>query len=330
MNQTRSSIIVGLALFAVFILTSCQQQDPNRGSNLPFIGGSEGLTMDFAPGAPPDEVFDAAQFPFSVNIIIENVGEDDVLPDEAEIRLIGIEPGLFGVSDDDLITVLPQTLRGAVKLADGTERPGDITQVVFPTSDVAQLSYQPDLEGTDEIIMRAEMCYDYKTRSTTQVCIKDQLLENIYNDKICVVNEEKLPQNSGAPIHITELRETPQGKNNVNVQFKIEHLGGGLFFKLGTPCDDSITNPNENMVKIKVYFVEVPGYEAPPIKCPLFHGETEGYVNLFQGGPRTISCTIYGNPDKDRIYQDLLHIDLEYTYLNYIEKPLIIRDVTAR
>jgi hypothetical protein len=325
MNKT---IFIILLAVASLTLTACPSGNDGGGPG-PFIGGSEGLTMQFALGAPPDEIYDAGQYPFSVNVIIENVGERDVLSDEAQVKLVGIEPGMFKVTDADIHSFLPQDLRGAAKLSDGTQVPGDITTVVFPEE--GQLIYQPDLYGTDEILMRAEICYDYQTKSTTQVCIKDNILDNINNDKICVVSEDKLPQNSGAPLHVSSVKEIPQGKHNVQVTFTIEHVGSGLFFDPDAPgnwgCSDSVQNPYENVVHVKVYF-QGSGYTPPAVSCPIFRGGNEGTVMLFQGSPRDISCTIEGDASKDRIYQDLLHIDLDYKYLNYIEKPLIIRDVT--
>jgi hypothetical protein len=315
---------------------NCDSNTPGNGTNQPFIGGSEGLTMAFQPGTPPDEIFDAGQIPFTIQVMVENVGEYDVLSDEAQVKIVGIEPGMFGTDEDGstIESYLPQDLPGAAKLSDGTMVPGDQTVVSFPTEpDDDGFLYQPDLVGTDEIKISAEMCYRYKTKSTTQICIKDQVTDNLNNDKICVINEEKFPQNSGAPIHISALRETPMGQNSVQVTFKIEHVGTGIFFDPADTvpdkwfCQDSIQNPYENVVRVHVYFSEA-GYDAPKIKCSGLEKPAEGRVQLFQGTPREISCTIKGDTNKKRIYQDLLHIDLEYQYMNYIEKPMIIRDVT--
>ena len=95
--------------------------------------------------------------------------------------------------------------------------PGELETLIVPHS--GTMSYLPDLQGTDEMLIRAELCYEYMTKSTTQICLKDQVLDNIYNDKICTLQGEKIPRNSGAPIHVTSVREIPHGKNNVQVTF---------------------------------------------------------------------------------------------------------------
>ncbi|MFH1917131.1 MAG: hypothetical protein ABIJ21_07765 [Nanoarchaeota archaeon] len=321
-------VLIGL------VVTACQDGQQVMTNN-PFIGGAEGLSMDFADGAPPDEIYDSGQFPFSVNVVVENVGENTVLAEEAFVRLIGINPSTFNVTPADMHMYLDDNLRSAAKLIDGSSVPGDITTFVIPPDD-PPLLYKPNLLGTDEIILRAELCYKYMTKSTTQICIKDQTLDTLNNDKICSVNEMKYPQNWGAPIHISEVREFPQGKNNIGITFKIEHVGTGLFFDKNDfakgydlACDDSITNPNENRLWVKVHFG---GESDPPqITCPLLKKGSPPYgdIVMFQGQPREITCTIKGDKDGRKIYQGLLSIDLEYTYLNYIEKPVIVRDVST-
>ncbi|MFH1400097.1 MAG: hypothetical protein ABIH41_01130 [Nanoarchaeota archaeon] len=292
--------------------------------------------MDFQLGAPPDEIFDNGQYPFGVTLVIENVGEEDVVVtgnrDFAVVTLVGIDPVQFGLSRDSVNQVIPQDMRGAAKLSDGTEVPGDIAMVSFP-NDGELMSYKPNLEGTDEILLRAEICYDYRTRATSLICIKDRVLDNLYNDKICSINEPKVVQNSGAPVHVTALKQIPQGKSNTQVTFTVEHVGSGMFFKQGSArrCDDSITNIDQNQVYVKVRFADDQNLaRSTLISCPVFGvGKSEGMLNLFQGQPREVSCIIKGDPTQNRVFQDVLLVELDYTYLNFVEKPIIIRDVAT-
>jgi hypothetical protein len=322
--------IFGAIIAALMLATSCTSGPDNPDiDKYTFIGGTEGLSMAFQEGAPPDEIFDAGQHPFTITVIVENVGEEDVLDEDfAEVSVLGISAEQFGLRDDDLYQPLlegVQSLRGAAKLVDGTEVPGDLTSVSFGT-----LNYKPDLVGTTEILLRAELCYDYRTRSTTQICIKDNILDSLRSDKICSINELKIPQNSGGPVHVSQVKETPSGRDKVQISFTIEHVGTGLIFKKGSPlhCDDSLTNLDENWVWVDVWLP--PESSDIKIECPLFFGGTSGYVQLFQGAPRQISCTMQGRgPSGNRVYQDVLHVDMEYTYLQFVEKPMIIRDVST-
>ena len=325
-------IIIGIILSMLVFVVSCDggTEDPNKIP--PFIGGIEGLSLAFQDGAPPDEIFDAGQNPFTISLIIENVGEEDINPEDfAEVSLVGINPAQFGLRDSDLYLPLldPRndvvSLRSAAKLVDGTSVPGDLTSVSF-----GQMNYKPDLVGTTEILVRAELCYDYRTRSNTQICIKDNILDSLKSDKICSINEEKIPMNSGGPVQVTQVKETPSGQNQIQIAFTISHVGTGLFFKKGSPshCDDSLTNFDENWVYVDVWLP--PESSDVKMSCPLFNGGTSGYVNMFQGAPRQISCNLKTtNTGGHKIYQDILHIDLEYTYLQFVERPLIIRDVST-
>jgi hypothetical protein len=54
----KNNVII-LLVFASIILASCTGGG-NQPTNSPFIGGSDGLSMEFALGAPPDEIYDNA------------------------------------------------------------------------------------------------------------------------------------------------------------------------------------------------------------------------------------------------------------------------------
>ncbi len=322
------AVIIGLVL----VLVGCGPQREGPSPTDPFVGGMEGLTITFLEGSPPDEVFDAGQFPFAMTFVVTNVGEEDILPgDNAEVRIIGLNPAQWGVTEGDLyIPVLEgggyASLRGAAKLADGSTIPGDPATITPQHT----FKYLPDLVGTQEFLMRGEVCYDYKTRTTTLICIKDDILDNIRNDKICSINEYKTVFNSGAPIHVTSVKEAPQGQDAVNIIFTIEHVGTGLFFKKKPQqdCDDSITNFDRNFVHVDVWMSPESNVQ---VNCPLLNSGGSGFLQLFQGAPRTLSCTIRrpGSQGRNEIFQDILHIDLEYTYLQFTERPIIVRDVTT-
>lgn len=332
MNRVPVPGRLGAALALLLLVAACGVRGPSTEGPTPFVGGTEGLTMTFLEGSPPEEVFDAGQYPFSFTFIVTNVGEDDILPgDNAEVRIVGINPVQWGVTESDLFLPLLATagyasLRGAYKLADGTVLPGD-PATITPQHN---FKYLPDLVGTQEFLLRGEICYDYKTRSTTKICLKDNVLDSIRNDKICTVNEYKTVYNSGSPVHVTSVKETPHGQDAVSIQFTVEHVGTGLIFKKrgGQECEDTVTNFERNYVKVDVYMEQGSNTQ---VNCPLLGSGGSGYVQLFQGAPRTLSCTLRmpGAHGRSEVFQDILHIDLEYTYLQFTERPIIVRDVTT-
>jgi hypothetical protein len=334
-----------IALLALTVLAAgCSPTGPDSSLSDPFIGGAQGLKVSFMQGAPPSEIFDGGQYPFSVNILVENLGEADVGPDSvtgatgdnqfALVSLIGFNPAQFNYPETDKTFAQEQiSVLGARRNFDGTIIAGDTNIVQFEG-----YNYLPDEQGNSEIRIRANICYDYTTRTSTRVCIKDNILENIQDNSICVLTGPKDVKNSGSPVHVTKVAQNPLGRDKIQVTFTIENVGTGRVFRKvgsawssgplgGGACDTSLTNPDRNYVFVDVFL----GDESSTglIQCPLLGNSNQGYINLFQGNAVTMSCTIQTNPQGNRVYTDTLRINLEYAYLDYSEVPILIRDVTV-
>ena len=320
------AIITGL-----FFVTSCSSQG-EQGINLaqPYVGGTVGLNAYLVEGMPPPIIHDAGTYPFGVGVALENMGEADVGPGTDNpfvlVRLEGINPEQLGVTDADIQKMLDAPLRGARRNFDGTIFPGEMTVVTFEP-----LNYLPDIHGNTQFTIRADVCYDYETLSTTTICIKDDVLENIQDTSICSLTGEKNPQNTGGPLRITSVVENPMAENKIQVNFVIEHVGIGEFFGRPTDgeeekCDFSVRNFNKYYVDVEVEPLDDSGMT---ISCSRFGGSNKGRVKLYQGAPTTISCVIERTrPSTGRVYQALLNIRLRYRYGQFIETPIIVQDVT--
>jgi len=330
MSGFNKVLIILTAIIALFLVTSCAPGKEEVNLAQPYVGGTVGLNTYLIEGMPPAMIQDAGISRFAVGVALENMGEADVGPGTDNpfvmVRLEGINPEQFGVTDADIQKVLDSPLRGARRNFDGTIFPGELTTVSFEP-----LNYLPDIHGNTQFTIRADVCYDYETLSTTMICIKDDVLENIQDTSICSLTGEKLPQNSGGPLHITSVVENPMAENKVQVNFVIEHVGIGEFF--GRPeageeekCDFSVRNFNKYYVDVEVEPLSDSGMT---ISCSRFGGSNKGRVKLYQGAPTTISCTIERTrPSAGRVYQDLLNIKLRYRYGQFIETPIIVQDVT--
>lgn len=226
------------ALLALSLLVaSCGPGNQQTSISDPFIGGDMGLQISFMQGAPPSEIFDGGQYPFSVNVLVENLGEADVGPDSvlgatgdntfALVSLIGFNPAQFNFPETDKTFVQEDiNVIGARRNFDGTIIPGDTNIVQFEG-----FNYLPDEQGNSEIRIRANICYDYRTRSSTRVCIKDNILENIQDNSICVLTGPKDVKNSGSPVHVTKVNQNPLGRDKIQVTFTIENVGLGRVFR---------------------------------------------------------------------------------------------------
>lgn len=317
-----------IALLALIFVAACAPEDTvNLGD--PFIGGIQGLELYFLDGLPPDAIQDNGESTFGVGVSVSNVGEADVDYNDgayAVVKLEGILPEQFGVTDDDIETSFEDEgiiLNGAKKNFDGTIIPGMIDTVVF-----GDLNYLPDLRGNSQQTLRAVACYDYQSYSSTQICVKESPLENIQDESICTITGEKGPKNSGAPLAITSLIQNPLSSNSIQVNFVVEHLGYGDFFgqEDGENCDFTVTNTNKYNVDINVAFAG--DAQGRTIDCPRLGGTDSGTVRMYNGAPTTITCTLE-MPDGNRVYTDVLDVQLSYRYGQFIEVPLIIQDVSG-
>ncbi|MFH0875251.1 MAG: hypothetical protein V1859_04900 [archaeon] len=318
-------IIAALSLILVIILAGCGEQTDQVSTTAPYIGGKDGIVMKFIEGMPPDYVFDNGGYGFGIAMQLDNVGEANVESGQAYVEIIGLNPGDFGKSTQaDLKKSTTKILRGAKKNSDGTSIQGDRDVIEF-----GDLNYRGDLHGNSGIKLRAELCYNYKTYTSTMLCIKKNIVKNLGNQKICDPNGEKTPSNSAAPVHITSLRESPLGDNKVQIVFTIENVKDvkGTIFKRASVCDDSVNNPDLNKVWVDVK-TDINGVRADCTGLMEGASRSQGYVTLYNGEPRTVTCTV-DLSNVDSIFEKAYEITLDYNYLHYIERPLEIRDVST-
>ncbi len=320
-----NKFIAILTICLMFSLTGCQTTTTNTGSVAPFIGGNSGLKLSFVDGAPPDQIYDMGSSAFAIGIKVDNVGEYSLEPNEGYVEIIGINPQDFNKgAQTDLRKSLEDGLRGAKKNLGGSALEGDSSVAEF-----ADLKYLPDLKGNTDFKFRANLCYDYVTQTSTKICINRNPLGGV-GEAICKVSGEKSPQNSGGPIHITKMKEIPLGNNKVQLLFEVGHTGDklGLFYKPGTECNDAITNQD----KYKVYLTVTSDINGVKPKCTGLEmasvDESEGYVTLFGGKNRAVTCTL-DLSHVDSVFEELFSVELRYRYHQYLDKNIEIQDVSC-
>ncbi len=325
--------ILAIALVALAGCSTQKPQTPNLAQ--PFIGGTGSLAISYPPGMPPKEIFDAGQTKFSIGVLMENVGESAVGVNTPNpygyVELIGINPQQFGKNPSDMRIYFDQAnlqLKPARRGYDGSVVPGDSGMIEF-----SGLSYLPNRFGNTNVTVRANACYEYHTYADAQVCIKDNVLENPTDATICVLNGAKQVSSSSGPVQVTGLTENPAGSNKIQVTFTVDNVGKGMVFlpptqqgisSHGDACVESAgANPYQNAALAKV------SLNGMVVNCPLFGGGSQGIVHMYQGSPATISCTITTDPTAGRIYTDSLQITLDYTYLEWIDTPILVRDTNV-
>ncbi len=360
----RAILVLSLTLLGL-IAAGCSNSAPETtNTEFPYIGGLEALKLSFGPGQPPNTIFDDGQSIFNVGLFIQNVGESAVGPGTRNtygyFELLGINPGQFGLSEqqtkiyfEDVIDgdTTGLTLLGSRRGYEGDIILGEIGVVEFP-----EMTYLPDRVGNAQITLRANACYEYTTFTDADICIKDNVLENAQDDTICTLTGAKPFMSSSGPVQVTELTQYPAGSDKIQVSFVLENLGIGQVFAPVNSGENSISysnpnlridpltgrpdacygsvgaNPSRNVVLVKVSVGEDYGGSAQfDVSCPMLRGggPADGTITLFQDSPAVITCTIKTSGAGSRIFVERLHIDAHYTYLDYIEMPLLIRDTNV-
>lgn len=316
-----TKIVLFTMLAAMFVLAGCTTQ--TGPANLdPFIGGSEGLEMEFISGSPPAEIYDQ-NFAFSVGVRIENLGESDIESNNGFVEIRGISPQEFGISKADLKQDIPEIL-GARKNADGSVLQGNSDVVTFE-----DLTYEQDLAGNlniDQLQVRA--CYDYQTQSSTLLCIKQDNIDGLKDNELCRVDSEKVTANSGAPIQVTQLSESSRGARGIQISFEVGHVGpiGNKWFPEGDDtCDDRINNQDLYKVEVEVGPI-INGQYAASCTGGSFNSGNTGTVTLYNGEPARVVCR-FDVGDQEADFETPVSIDLRYRYLESISTSLLIKDL---
>jgi len=315
-------------LAVLLLVAACTPTVKKPDITTSFIGGNAGVNLGLVDGVPPAAVYDGKRMDFSIAAALQNVGEADVGPGTdnpfARVTLEGFLPAAFGLTPAQMYKDLDQPLLGSHKLLDGSILPGQLNRVIFE-----QLNYQERLEGNRVYTFLINFCYDYENLATVPICFKDDVLESVQDALICTLTGEKVPQNSGGPLHATSLVQNPLAPYKVMVNFIVEHVGTGDFYgrTADETCDPSVQNTNKYKVDVKV------SSESPTtqISCSQLGGDAQGTITLFQDAPMTVTCTLTGDPNiATRIYTELLTIDLKYRYGEAVAQPIVIQAVGNR
>lgn len=329
----RKGVLAVLLIAIALAVAGCKGggKGPASSDTTPFIGGTEGLTMKFAENSPPSEVTDAQMSggkpvnTFDIIMLMENIGESDVQKAGSHITISGISASDFlktTTAGGKVVTVNvdgqevllkgknpESSLDGVKKDPDGNKIPGSVADVQF-----TNLAYQRQLQGNNEFPIQADLCYTYQTKAATDVCIRADATKRVSG--VCQIAEQKQVFSSGAPVHVTSVKESVGGRNKVLLTFNVKNVGSGSVFKVDktipvTECDKTQFS-KQDQVLVGV----ITG--MPGISCSGLTGGTAdptgkftGYLRL-SGGEGTFSC-IQATANEDAVKK--VDLKLDYNYL---------------
>ncbi len=300
--------VLAMMVLALFIAACDESQQGGVGT---FIGGIESVSADFEKSIPA-EVYDNKAFPFPMSVKVENKGEFDVEKEKVKVTLDGIDPAEFGKTPAGMSKNPSEDLTAAkLDATTGKIIPGTQTFVEF-----GDFNYQLNIQGTQEKVIRAAICYDYGTAAQAKLCIKERPLE-LEKSSVCEVKGIKQLAVSSGPVQVTSFEQTPSASDKIRFSFVIEHKGDGSIYKETKECNG---RENEN----KVFIAVDTGDMSSSLTCSgIEGGTTSGYITLYDG-KKTVSCT-QSVAGKKGTFEKIATIKLGYGYEKIKQTKIIVK-----
>lgn len=304
-----------IPIVIVFLITGCEggtDQTPRKLTD--YVGGLDGLSIQFEEEAPPLEVFDNSEAAFPIAIQIKNEGEYTV-------KSGGIVASLSGINQNDF------SLASLHKKSNfDFDRKYSDREGATNTLEFGDAKYKIDLSSDLTTKIVADVCYDYRTVGAAAICLKKDTRQYKAADACLINNDQIVFENSGAPIQITEIRESSSGANRIKLDFTIENKKDGGFYKLGTFKDKCIPSSDEARKAENYVFVEVNDpAKRLNFKCSALGDDNKGETKLFDN-KKQVSCTLDTNSLQDTAFEQLIDITVDYAYRGAISQDITIKN----
>ncbi|MEW6063271.1 MAG: hypothetical protein AB1571_02795 [Nanoarchaeota archaeon] len=297
-------------LLVALLLTGQQCGKKQEKTEGPFVGGSNGLSVSFVQGYPPSEFFQSDTVP--TKVLLKNNGESDVNAGEAKVKLYGVYLPNFGLTD--VYKATSSTLRGITQYSkEGSEQEVDL----------GNIKYSQQVINFEDVTLRAKVCYPYKTKVQTKICLGSLSEIEKGAEQVCTITGEKLTQGSvsSAPIQITSITQKPFSSNQVLFEITLQNNGKGSVYKPVSSCEDLEDvikrGSSENIVSIEI--------SPADIKCSFLESESnKGTVKLIDN-KKTFTCRKTVESTGSNYIQNM-NIDISYKYIESTSTTVKIRE----
>jgi hypothetical protein len=157
------------------------------------------------------------------------------------------------------------------------------------------------------------------TKAAAELCIKENFNSNKEND-LCQVDGTRTVSTSGAPVQITNIKQSTAGTDKTRFTFSIQNMDTGSVFRTDSACEDTLSNENKVFVQISNL-----ANEGDSVRCVGLTGGTPdaGYVNLLPGQSKEVSCTLTVLNRNNRM--EPFNIDLSYAYWKFVDKSIVVQ-----
>lgn len=304
-------------VFLVLILSlsgaqGCSTKETTETEELgAYVGGTSGLDISFVSEEPPETVLDNNQDLFYITLYLQNMGEYTVPAGKVIATLSGINKDAFGMKS--LNTKSKSEILGKSKIGN------DIVDGGVDSLQFDQANYKYDLSADFSTQLRADVCYNYQTKSLIKLCLKKNPIQRKQNDICAVTNENVDMENSGAPLQLTGVKSRGSS-DSITLTFTVENQGAGETYESNTFTDSCTVKPEkQNNVNVKVKS------ESGKLtaNCGVLNNNDQGIVRLVDGR-KTISCNIKTSSLQDTAFEEPFEITLDYFYKEAIGKDLVV------
>ena len=304
----KKGYFIFLVLVSLILISgqACERKDKGGGV---FLGGKDGLVIDFVEDAPPlSGIFKDEAFPIDVELI--NKGETDIGSGAAIIYLTGalsssnaLDVPTKQASNDAFISAIEDSDQGLVE---------DSLVVALGTA-----TYTGQILGDSvPLEARASVCYPYETRiQVDNFCVPSTARKVTGTDDCEIITTENIireKDNSGGPVHVSSLREQ-QGPDFVRVTLDINNVGTGDVVASGV-CKRDLQRTDLDRVTVKM---------PTNFACSFKEGESnEGMIEL-RGGHGVLRCKRDIN-NLGSAFKESVGITLSYNYMQEISKTVTV------
>lgn len=235
MTKSQFFVVIVIILF-VSGCNSSGEDTSSSDTGEKYRTGTQGLTISFIPGAPPQKVFSDSEI--AAIFQVKNKGATDV--NNAILYLTGYDKKyLFGTDQEEQ------------RFALGGKSPynpdGELVELIEFNTRVNQLP--EDIDKFKQTI-KATLCYSYETFASPSICINPSIHTANAVESVCSVSPVSLSGGQGGPISVNKVEQEMIG---TQILFKIyisNHGKGTPYIKSPDNCHRSLKYNEVNLVNI--------------------------------------------------------------------------------
>jgi hypothetical protein len=331
--QTGSNLkLLCVLLLAALLISGCRKGNGDVPDlNTIIYSGTEGITIEFAPNAPPIRTTEEQKFPIIVKVINKGAAGSPNDVATGAILVVDAEKPRLSVGALEGTT---NTDSNSIMLEGRKETHSDVGAAdIFKTMATASKIETPTQDRTESIegLILATICYAYQTELGTGICVDVDPYSISEIEKACTMEPLDF-SDQGAPVAITRVEPNVVTLENndkvVDLRVYFENVGGGFIVdkeRIRTACSNSASSTSENLYNV----VSIEGtLGGNGLDCDLtdkLNVVAAGKITLSDDADNFFYCrsTLKFNDLKTAFTSDL-SIKLSYGYTETISKTIEI------